>query len=446
MLTTADQKIVHNDTYSLLLEKFASKNFTLGVLGLGYVGLPLSLAFAETGVKVIGFDSDKGRVDDLNSGINPLTHTPPTKLRQNLTDKTFRATFDVKEISECDAIVICLPTPLNKNLEPDLSYIKSACQEIAPHLKSHVLVSLESTTWPGTTEEVVKPLLEKGSSLKAGDTLYLIYSPEREDPGNKTYTTKNIPKLIGGYDQKSLDLGIAFYSTAIDTVVPMSSLKTAESTKLYENIFRSVNIALVNELKVIFQKMGIDIWEVVEGASTKPFGFMPFYPGPGLGGHCIPVDPYYLSWKAKEFGLNARFIELAGEINRSMPQYVVSRVQASLNASGLSIKGAKILVLGVSYKPNVPDLRESPSLKLIELLEQEGASVSYHDPWVPMIGATRDYPQLKGKKSVSLDSSYDLFLLATNHTLFDPEEILSFGVPIVDTRNFIPRQPSVTQG
>ena len=324
-----------------------------------------------------------------------------------------------------------------------MSYIVNTAEAIAPHLQPYTLVSLESTTWPGTTEEVLQPLLEARSGLKLGRNLYLCYSPEREDPGNRTFTTKTIPKLVGALNEESLALAVALYSSAIDKIVPLSSARIAECTKLFENIFRSVNIALVNEWKLICESMGIDAWEVIEAASTKPFGFMPFWPGPGLGGHCIPIDPFYLSWKARAFGIHTRFIELAGEINRSMPKYVVRKVQDCLNSYSKPLKGAKIMILGLAYKPDIDDMRESPSLELMKLLEQKGALVDYHDPHLPEIGKNREYNFLAGKKSVPLSSVYDCFVLATAHSAFDKEEILSYQVPIVDTRNFFPQQKYV---
>jgi UDP-N-acetyl-D-glucosamine dehydrogenase len=318
--------------------------------------------------------------------------------------------------------------------------VTETCDAIAPYLKKNCLVSLESTTWPGTTEEVVKPILEEKSGFTVGKDLFLCFSPEREDPGNKTFQTADIPKLIGASDEKSLELALALYSLVIKKVVPLSNTKVAELAKLFENIFRSVNIALVNELKVICEPMGIDVWEVIEAAGTKPFGFMPFWPGPGLGGHCIPIDPFYLSWKAKEYGITTRFIELAGEINRSMPKYVVSKVQDCLNYFGKALKGSRILILGLAYKADVDDMRESPSLELMKILESKGASVDYHDPFITEIGKTREYSQFAGRKHQDLSKEYDCFVLATKHTCFCRETILSFGVPVVDTRNFLPRK------
>lgn len=427
----------------ITLEKIKSKQLTVGIVGLGYVGLPLALVFAEAGVKVIGFDVDVSKIETLNKGISYIKHIHSDRLAKMRVGDRFFATEDYSLIAKCDAVILCVPTPLDHHLEPDLRFIIESCKSIAPFLQPHTLVSLESTTWPGTTEEVVLPLLEELSHLKARKTLYLAFSPEREDPGNKNYSTKNIPKLVGGIDAASLDFAVGLYSLAIEHVIPVSSTQVAELAKLFENIFRSVNIALVNEMKMICASMNIDVWEMIRAAATKPFGFMAFWPGPGLGGHCIPIDPFYLTWKAKEFGVTTRFIELAGEINRSMPRYVVSKVQDCLNDFCKSMKGSKILVLGLAYKADVDDMRESPSFEIIRLLQEKGAQVDYHDPFVPEIGPTREYPQLTGKKSAPLSKNYDCFIIATRHTSFSADEILSFGVPVVDTRNFLPKSALV---
>jgi len=424
-------------------EKIRDKAIKIGIIGLGYVGYPLALVFAEVGAEVLGFDIDDLKVNAINSGKSYIRHINHGRLNKVVEEKKLSATSAFNRTLECDALIICVPTPLDSHLEPDLSFIISTCESIAPHLQPNTLISLESTTWPGTTSEVMKPILEKGSGLVAGETLFLAFSPEREDPGNPSFGTRNIPKLIGGYDQKSLELATTLYSLAIDRVVPVSSTEVAEAAKLFENIFRSVNIALVNELKIIFDRMGIDVWEVIKAAGTKPFGFMPFWPGPGLGGHCIPIDPYYLTWKAKEYGINTRFIELAGEINRHMPHFVVSKVQDCLNHYQKPLKGSKILVLGLSYKSDIDDMRESPSLELITLLEEKGAVADYHDPYIPEIGANREYRQLIGRKSQPITTDYDCILLATKHSCFLPEEILSLGVPIVDTRNLFPNNEHV---
>ncbi|MBX7066603.1 MAG: nucleotide sugar dehydrogenase [Parachlamydiales bacterium] len=426
----------------ITLEKIKAKQVTVGVVGLGYVGLPLSLVFADANVKIIGFDIDLNKIKAIDEGRSYIRHIASDRLKN--ARSLFHATVDFKQIAQCDAVIICVPTPLDQHLEPDLRYIVDTSEAIAPHLQPHTLVSLESTTWPGTTEEVMKPILEK-TSLKLGQDLYLCFSPEREDPGNKSFNTKTIPKLVGGANKESLDLAVALYGLAIEHVVPLSGTRVAECAKLFENIFRSVNIALVNELKIICEAMGIDVWEVIHAAQTKPFGFMPFWPGPGLGGHCIPIDPFYLTWKAKEFGLRTRFIELAGEINRAMPKYVIDKVQDCLNTNGKPLKGSKVLILGLSYKSDIDDMRESPSLKLIELLESKGAIADYYDPYIPVIPPTREHAPLTGRKSEALSNKYDCFILATKHSCFSKEEILSHGVPVVDTRNFLPKCEQVVQ-
>jgi UDP-N-acetyl-D-glucosamine dehydrogenase len=424
-------------------QRIEEKQAVVGIVGLGYVGFPLSLVFVESGFSVIGFDVDQRKIECIQKQESYIHHINHERLQKACNTRRFRATDDFKSIQECDAIIICVPTPLDHHLEPDLSYIVQTCKSIAPHLKPHTLVSLESTTWPGTTDEVVKPILENEGNLRVGKDLYLCFSPEREDPGNKNFGTKTIPKLVGGIDEKSLSLSVALYSAAITHVVALSDTKIAELAKLFENIFRSVNIALVNELKIICDKMNIDVWQVIQAAATKPFGFMPFWPGPGLGGHCIPIDPFYLTWKAKEYGINTRFIELAGEINRHMPVYVIGKVQDCLNNMSKPVKGAKILILGLAYKSDIDDMRESPSLELIKLLEEKGAKVDYHDPHIPEIGKTREYSFLAGRKDTPLSKEYDLFVLATQHSSFNADEILSFGVPVVDTRNFLPKTKQV---
>lgn len=423
-------------------DRIKSKQIKVGVVGLGYVGLPLSLVFADAGVNVIGFDIDPEKILAIAENRSYIRHISSERMKT--AQPHFRATADFKEIRHCDAVIICVPTPLDQHLEPDLRFIVETSEAIAPHLQPHTLVSLESTTWPGTTEEIMKPILEK-TALKLGQDLYLCFSPEREDPGNKSFNTKTIPKLVGGANKESLDLAVALYNLAIEHIVPLSGTRIAECAKLFENIFRSVNIALVNELKIICEAMDIDVWEVIHAAQTKPFGFMPFWPGPGLGGHCIPIDPFYLTWKAKEFGLQTRFIELAGEINRSMPKYVINKVQDCLNTYGKPLMGSKILILGLSYKADIDDMRESPSLKLIELLESKGAIADYYDPYIPEIPPTREHAHLIGRKTQSLSNRYDCFILATKHSCFSKEEILSYNVPIVDTRNFLPKSKQVVQ-
>lgn len=428
---------------TLTLEKIKAKNVTVGIVGLGYVGLPLSLVFAEHDVRVIGFDIDQSKIDAITNGISYIKHIGDERLRNAVNSTRFSATADFSKVVACDAVIICVPTPLNQNLEPDLNYIIETCKQIAPHLQPHALVSLESTTWPGTTDEVVRKIIEENSSLRVGKDLYLCFSPEREDPGNKSYSTKTIPKLVGGIDAKSLELSTALYKLCIDEVVALSSTRVAETAKLFENIFRGVNIALVNEMKIILEPMGINIWEVIEAASTKPFGFMPFWPGPGLGGHCIPIDPFYLTWKAREYGVSTRFIELAGEINRGMPHYVVRKIQDCLNHYEKPLKGAKILLLGMAYKSDVDDMRESPSLELMRVLEEKGAKVDYSDPFIPEIGKTREFSQFAGRKTQFLSQKYDCFVLATKHSCFSSEEILSYQIPVIDTRNFLPQNELV---
>lgn len=426
-------------------DRIRNNEVTLGVVGMGYVGYPLALAFAEVGITTVGFDIDTKKVSSINEGKGYFRHINHDRLKKVVEKKLLSATNDFTRISDCDAVIICVPTPLNDHLEPDLSFIEDTCKAMAPHLQPYTLVSLESTSWPGTTREVVKPILEADGRLQSSKNLYLCFSPEREDPGNPKFHTKNIAKLVGADDQTSLELAVALYKKALENVIPVSSSAVAESAKLFENIFRGVNIALVNELKIIFDGMGIDVWEVIEAASTKPFGFMPFWPGPGLGGHCIPIDPFYLTWKARAFGLNTRFIELAGEINRSMPKWVVSKVQDCLNHYGKSLKGSRVLVLGLAYKADIDDMRESPSLELITLLKEKGASVDYHDPFIPVIPNTRAYNHLSGLISQELSKNYDCFVVATKHSCFDPNKILSFGVPIVDTRKLFSKQENVFQ-
>jgi UDP-N-acetyl-D-glucosamine dehydrogenase len=428
---------------AISLQAIQSKQITVGVIGLGYVGLPLILLFAESGFNVVGFDIDAHKITSFNSGQSYIRHINGGRLQKFVSEKRMRATSDFSEAASCDALIICVPTPLSKNMEPNLSYIENTCRSIAPYIRPHTLVSLESSTWPGTTEEVVKPILEGVSPYRVGRDLYLCFSPEREDPGNGTYNTHNIPKLVGASDPTSLELAVALYSLAVNAVVPVPCTKIAEAAKLFENIFRSVNIALVNELKVILDTMQIDVWEVIKAAATKPFGFMPFWPGPGLGGHCIPIDPFYMTWKAKEFGLHTRFIELAGEINRSMPQWVARKVQDCLNDHSKSLKGARVLILGLSYKPNVDDMRESPSLELTHILEGKGAVTAYHDPYISEVGPTREHGSLAGRRSVQLSGNYDCFVLCTRHSCFVPDEILSYGVPVIDTRNLFPKHPLV---
>ncbi len=419
-----------------LLQKIQNKSFTVGVVGLGYVGLPLNLCFVEKGLRSIGLDIDTKKIDALKNKQSYIKHISSERIAKAVDTGLFCATTDFSRVKECDAVLIAVPTPLNKNREPEMEYIVSTCESIYPHMRKGQLIVLESTTYPGTTEEVMVPILEK-SGLKLDVDFYVAFSPEREDPNNPNYTTETIPKVVGSTSPDGLEVADKLYSQIVIKTVPVSSTQVAEATKLMENIFRSVNIALVNELKVTFSKMGIDIWEVINAAKTKPFGFMPFYPGPGLGGHCIPIDPFYLTWKAREFGMNTRFIELAGEINTSMPDYVIQRVMEALNDSGKALKHSKILILGLAYKANVDDDRESPSYTLMEKLEAKGATVEYNDPHVPVIKPTREHPQFVGKKSVPVSGNYDLILISTAHNEYSALDLTQFGIPVVDTRNVV---------
>ncbi len=411
----------------------------IAVVGLGYVGLPLSLQFARSCVSVMGLDVDAKKVQLLNNGQSYIKHIEPSAIAELVGSDKFSASTEFSRIKEVEAVIICVPTPLTKNREPDISFVIKTGEMIAPHLAKGTLVVLESTTYPGTTDEDLRVVLEEGSGMKAGMDFHLAFSPEREDPANKQSKVKLIPKVVGGYTPACLGHAMALYGKAIDNIVPVSSCRVAEATKLLENIFRSVNIALVNELKIVYGAMGIDIWEVIEAAKTKPFGFMPFYPGPGLGGHCIPIDPFYLTWKAREYGRHTRFIELAGEINTHMPEHVVHRVTDALNAQGKAVKGTRVLILGLAYKPNVDDERESPSYVLIDLLSERGAELEYYDPYVPVIRPTREHSHWVGKKSVEWDratiESFDLVLIATNHNCVNYQDLADWAQCIVDTRN-----------
>jgi len=411
----------------------------IAIVGLGYVGLPLCLQFAKGGVQVVGLDIDSGKVQAINAGRSYIEHIESTAIATMVGEGRFSASSDFSLVEEVEAVIICVPTPLNKNREPDISYIIKTGKAIAPHLQRGTLIVLESTTYPGTTDVDLRAVLEAGSGLKAGSDFHLAFSPEREDPGNPDSMVAQIPKVIGGYTPACLEKTRALYGKAIKVLVPVSSCRVAEATKLLENIFRGVNIALVNELKVVYAAMGIDVWEVINAAKTKPFGFMAFYPGPGLGGHCIPIDPFYLTWKAREYGQNTRFIELAGEINTAMPQYVVNRVTDALNARRKAVNGSRVLVLGLAYKANVDDDRESPSYQLMDLLEQQGAEVDYYDPHVPEIRRTREHAHWAGTKSVTWDrdtiASYDLVLISTAHKAVNYQELGDWAQSIVDTRN-----------
>lgn len=420
-----------------LLEKIEQKSAVVGVLGLGYVGLPLLRAFWDAGLPVMGYDVDPDKIDRLRKGENYLQHLGAGLVRDMAEGpgERYRVTTDPADLADADALIVCVPTPLGRHLDPDLSYVESTTRKIAEHLRPGQLISLESTTYPGTTRGIMLPLLE-ATGLTPGKDFFLAYSPEREDPGRKTHNTQTIPKLVGGIDPASGEVAAALYRHAIAQVIPVSSAEIAESAKLLENIYRSVNIAMVNEMKVILEKMGIDIWEVIDAAATKPFGFQAFYPGPGLGGHCIPIDPYYLAWKAKEVGKTTRFIELAGEVNHAMPQYVIERCTAALNRHGRSVNGAKVLVLGLAYKPDVDDVRESPSFELIESLLDRGAEVDYNDPHVPSTHKMRKHDLQMS--SVELNeqtlTAYDLVLIATNHSAYDWHMIARHAKLIVDTR------------
>ena len=413
----------------------------ISVIGLGYVGLPLSLQFARSGVKVLGLDLDPQKVESINAGKTYLKHFSSESITEQVNAGRFEASVDPSRLSEVEAILICVPTPLDDHREPDLSFVLETARSISPHLTKGVLVTLESTTFPGTTEDELRPFLEEGSGMKAGADFHLAYSPEREDPGRKDASLKTIPKVVGGFTPKCGDLAESLYGQALDKIHRVSSCKAAEATKLLENIFRSVNIALVNELKVVYEAMGIDVHEVIDAAATKPFGYMPFRPGPGLGGHCIPIDPFYLTWKAREFGKNTRFIELAGEINTTMPDYVVSKVADALNDQGKALRASKVLVLGLAYKADVDDCRESSTFVLMEKLEAKGAIVEYHDSYLPVVPPTREHVHFTGKKSVDIVNAYDLILLSTDHSEYKDFDFSNYSCPLVDTRNCIKKRP-----
>lgn len=414
----------------------------IGIVGLGYVGLPLGLAFAKAGNTVLGFDTDPAKIEALAKGASYIHHIPSAAIGEAVQAGRLSATCEFSRASEVDSIVICVPTPLTINRVPDLTFVEKTAHAIAPHIRKGQLIVLESTTYPGTTDEVMLPILEKGSGLKAGRDFHLAYSPEREDPGNPNSKLRIIPKVVGGLTPRCRELAERMYTTVVERVVPVSSCRAAEATKLLENIFRAVNIALVNELKVVYKSMGIDVWEVIEAAKTKPFGFMAFYPGPGLGGHCIPIDPFYLTWKALEYGQHTRLIELAGEINGAMPSYVVSRVGDALNDSGKSIKGSRILVLGLAYKPNVDDDRESPTYEIMHELEAKGAKVDYNDPYVPKIRPGRSNHEVAGRPSRPITADYDVLVLCTQHDEYRDFDFAALGVPLVDARNHARKKPA----
>jgi UDP-N-acetyl-D-glucosamine dehydrogenase len=423
-----------------LLDKILAKEAVVGICGLGYVGLPLALTFGEKGFPVIGFDIDKRKIDAIEKGESYIKHISGERIaRATALEKPLRATMDFRKAAEADALIMCVPTPLNANREPDMTYIEKTAQAIGPYVRPGQIVILESSTYPGTTEEVVMPIIEKLSGLRAGIDFFLAFSPEREDPGNPNFNTATIPKVVGGYTGQCTEVACALYSASITRVVPVRGTREAELTKLLENIFRCVNIALVNELKLLCERMNIDVWEVINAAATKPFGFMPFYPGPGLGGHCIPIDPFYLTWKAREFEFNTRFIELAGEINWQMPHHVVERTMGALNEQGKAVKGAKVLILGLAYKKNIDDLRESPSIRLIELFREKGATVQYHDPYCPKMKEMRHQPKyMLEMESVPLQEAVaeaDVVVIATDHDSIDYEKLVRDAKLVIDTRN-----------
>jgi len=424
---------------SELLKRYNDRTAMIGIIGLGYVGIPLVLAAQRSGFCVLGFDIDKGRVAQINRGESFIKHIPAASIADAVGSGRFEATADFNRLDAPDVLLIAVPTPLTRHREPDLSFVESTTHAIAEHLRRGQLIVLESTTYPGTTEQIVKPILER-TGLKSGVDFFLAFSPEREDPGNPDFGTSTIPKVLGGEGEAATTLANAFYSQIVVKTVPVSSATTAEAVKLTENIFRAVNIALVNELKVVYDAMGIDIWEVIDAAKTKPFGFMPFYPGPGLGGHCIPIDPFYLTWKAREYDVATRFIELAGEINTRMPYHVVGRLAEVLDRRfGRGLSGASILLLGIAYKKNVDDMRESPSLKLVQLLEERGAVVEFHDPHIPVIPPTREHADLVGRRSTALDASaiasVDAVLIATDHDAVDYRAVVEAAAMVIDTRN-----------
>lgn len=414
--------------------KFKSKEALIGIIGLGYVGLPLMLRYNSIGFRVLGIDIDSNKVEKLNAGESYIEHISAARISE-ARKSGFEATEDFRRVAECDALILCVPTPLNKYREPDMSFVIDTTNAIKQYLRAGQVVSLESTTYPGTTEEELLPRVQE-NGLVVGQDIFLVYSPEREDPGNQNFETRTIPKIIGGDTPACLEVGIALYEQAIDQVVPVSSTKAAEMTKLLENIHRAVNIGLVNEMKIVADRMGIDIFEVVDAAATKPFGFTAYYPGPGLGGHCIPIDPFYLTWKAREYGLHTRFIELSGEVNQAMPEYVVSKLVDGLNEHGKALKGSRVLVLGIAYKKNVDDMRESPSVEIMELLAAKGCIVAYSDPHVPVFPKMREHHFILSSEVLSSENlaNFDAVVLATDHDKFDYELIKSSAQLIIDSR------------
>jgi len=428
-----------NKLAEILKEKINGRNVKVGIIGLGYVGLPLALAFADNHIRTVGFDIDENKIDLLNKGQSYISHISASYIESNIDGGYLYTTADLSLIAKVDVIIICVPTPIDEYRIPDLSYIESTANEIGQYLQKGSLIVLESTTYPGTTRDILLPILEYNSGMRAGNDFFLAYSPEREDPNNKNYSLESTPKIVGGLDDDSLLLATKMYEIVTSKVVQVNGCEVAESAKLLENIFRAVNIALVNEMKTILEKMGINIWEVIDAASTKPFGFMRFEPGPGLGGHCLPIDPFYLVYLAKKYDLPCKFVELAGEINTNMPYNVVIRSSRALNEEAKTVKNAKILVIGIAYKPNVDDIRESPGLVLIQLFEEWGATVDYYDPHVSAIPTTRKHGDLAGKQSITLENldKYDLIVISTNHEAIDFPLLLNLDTIIIDTRNAI---------
>lgn len=416
------------------IRKFNNRKAVIGILGLGYVGLPLMLRYNAIGFRVLGIDIDTTKVDKLNSGQSYIEHISSDKVA-DAREAGLEATADFSRAAECDALILCVPTPLNKYREPDISFVVDTTNAIKPYIRKGQVISLESTTYPGTTEEELLPRVEEGG-LIVGEDIFLVYSPEREDPGNPDFETRTIPKIVGGHTSACRQVGVALYEQAIDQVVQVSSTKAAEMTKLLENIHRAVNIGLVNEMKIVADRMGIDIFEVVDAAATKPFGFTPYYPGPGLGGHCIPIDPFYLTWKAREYGLHTRFIELSGEVNRAMPEYVVTKLMDGLNNAGRPLKGSKVLVLGIAYKKNVDDMRESPSVEIMEIIEAKGALVAYSDPHVPVFPKMREHHFALASEPFTAENlaQFDAVVLATDHDKFDYDLLKNSAKLIIDSR------------
>jgi len=425
---------VQVDSLQACIDKFKSRDAVIGIVGLGYVGLPLMLRYNAIGFRVLGIDIDTCKVEKLNAGRSYIEHIACEHVAR-ARNSGFEATCDFRRASECDALILCVPTPLNKYREPDMSFVIDTTNAIKPYLRAGQVVSLESTTYPGTTEEELLPRVQEGG-LTVGDDIFLVYSPEREDPGNPNFETRTIPKVIGGHTASCLEAGIALYEQAIDQVVPVSSTKAAEMTKLLENIHRAVNIGLVNEMKIVADRMGIDIFEVVDAAATKPFGFTAYYPGPGLGGHCIPIDPFYLTWKAREYGLHTRFIELSGEVNQAMPEYVLGKLMDGLNDRGRALKGSRVLVLGIAYKKNVDDMRESPSVEIMELIEAKGGVVAYSDPHVPVFPKMREHHFDLSSEALTAENlaSFDAVVLATDHDKFDYTLIQAHARLLIDSR------------